>query len=241
MPLEYVHGFFRTTLGHSIDNLFLYLSAPKSALAMTSLPATYSDYFERGENGLDPLRNLVIRSATAWESEPLASLLLCCFHGRGSFNDLLAHWLKGNLTRELTTRFNRPATDYLCLIAYLDGKLVATVEMVLKPMPGRYQQGRRLDRGYYVYVSNLAVHPQYRRLGIAQRLLTRVEEVAISWRQPSVRLHVLSHNRGALKLYQSHGYRLEREELDWSNLLWPRFGGKWLMKKRLREPIRTYP
>ena len=208
---------------------------------MTSLPATsYSDYFERGENGLEPLRNLVIQSATAWESEPLASLLLCCFHGSGGFNDLLAHWLKSNLTRELTTRFNRPARDYLCLIAHLDGKLVATVEMVLKPIPVPYQQARRSDRGHYVYVSNLAVHPQYRRLGIAQRLLNRVEEVAVSWRQPSIRLHVLSHNRGALKLYQSRGYRLEREELDWSNLLWPRFGGKWLMKKSLPEPIRTY-
>lgn len=208
---------------------------------MTSLPATsYSEYFERGGNGLDPLRKLVIRSATAWESEPLASLLLCCFHGSGGFNDLLAHWLKSNLMRELTTRFNRPATDYLCLVAHLDGKLVATVEMVLKPVPVAYQRGRKADMRHYLYVSNLAVHPKYRRLGIAQRLLSRVEEVAVSWRQPSVRLHVLSHNRSALKLYQSRGYRLEREELDWSNLLWPRFGGKWLMKKRLPEPIRTY-
>jgi ribosomal protein S18 acetylase RimI-like enzyme len=208
---------------------------------MTSLPATsYSDYFERGENGPDPLLNLGIRSATSCESEPLASLLLCCFHGGDSFNDFLAHCLKSNLARELTARLNRPAKDYLCLIAQLDGKLVATVEMVLKPMPGRYQQGFSEDLRHYAYVSNLAVHPRYRRLGIAQRMLHQVEATAVGWRQPSIRLHVLNHNRGALKLYQSCGYRLEREELDWSNLLWPRFGGKWLMKKRLPEPRRTY-
>jgi ribosomal protein S18 acetylase RimI-like enzyme len=208
---------------------------------MTSLPATsYSEYFESGENGPDPLRNLVIRSATSWESEPLAGLLLSCFHGGTSLNDLLAHWLRSNLARELGTRLNRSSKDYLCLIAHLDGKLIATVEMALKPIPGHYQQGRRTDTRHYLYVSNLAVHPRYRRLGVAQRLLHRVEQVAIEWRQPAIRLHVLRHNRGALKLYQTRGYRLEREELDWSNLFWPRFGGKWLMKKRLSETIRTY-
>jgi ribosomal protein S18 acetylase RimI-like enzyme len=234
-------GFLELSLGIVLIAGPFYLSVPKSALAMTSLPATsYSDYFESGENGLDPLLNLVIRSATSWESEPLASLLLCCFHGGGSFNDFLAHCLKSNLARELTTRLNRPAKDYLCLLAYLDGKLVATVEMVLKPIPSRYQQGFSTDTRHYVYVSNLAVHPRYRRLGIAQRMLHQVEAAAVGWHQPSIRLHVLNHNRAALKLYQSCGYRLEREELDWSNLLWPRFGGKWLMKKRLPEPRRPY-
>ena len=41
------------------------------------------------------------------------------------------------------------------------------------------------------YISNLAVNPQYRRLGIAQQLLQRCEVQVRRWNYSSIALHVL--------------------------------------------------
>lgn len=69
--------------------------------------------------------------------------------------------------------------------------------------------------GYLIYrclgneaeVLNLAVHPQYRRLGIAQRLLQEFHIVARHQAVIEIHLEVARQNHAAQKLYEGFGYR----------------------------------
>jgi len=62
-----------------------------------------------------------------------------------------------------------------------------------------------LDEGY---LSNIAVHPQYRRRGIARALLRGFRDYAVSRRLAFLTLEVRAGNAAAVALYESEGYRL---------------------------------
>ena len=64
---------------------------------------------------------------------------------------------------------------------------------------GERQTGRRMG-----WITNLAVLPPYRRLGIAQGLLSQCEE---ELGLPKIRLSVRASNLPAINLYQSNGYQ----------------------------------
>jgi len=53
------------------------------------------------------------------------------------------------------------------------------------------------------WIATLCVHPDYRRRGVAERLLRLCEQ---EMQQPRIRLTVRESNQAAIKLYQSHGY-----------------------------------
>lgn len=53
------------------------------------------------------------------------------------------------------------------------------------------------------WIATVCVHPDYRRQGIADQLLDRVE---VEMGQPRVRLTVRESNTGAIALYQHRGY-----------------------------------
>jgi ribosomal protein S18 acetylase RimI-like enzyme len=67
-----------------------------------------------------------------------------------------------------------------------------------------YVKGRR-----FFLIANVAVHPDYRRQGIARRLTEQAIEFARQKGTPSTWLHVREENYGAIRLYQSLGF-LER-------------------------------
>jgi ribosomal protein S18 acetylase RimI-like enzyme len=95
-----------------------------------------------------------------------------------------------------------------------DECLVGTVEMALRSrLPWEIPS---LD---YPYLSNLAVHPEYRRLGVAQELLSNCEKTAREWGFDEIYLHVLENNHAARQLYYQAGYRLEQVDGHWSNWL----------------------
>lgn len=92
--------------------------------------------------------------------------------------------------------------------------LAGTVEMALRSrLPWQLPS---LD---YPYLSNLAVHPEYRRLGVAQELLSNCEKTAREWGFDEIYLHVLENNHAARQLYYQAGYRLEQVDGHWSNWL----------------------
>ncbi|MBP0016292.1 MAG: GNAT family N-acetyltransferase [Cyanobacteria bacterium SBLK] len=74
----------------------------------------------------------------------------------------------------------------------------------------------------YLYISNLAVSPIYRRQGIARKLLLSCEPLALQWGYQEIYLHVLERNERAKQLYLSLNYNLDRVEPHQSPWLWSR-------------------
>jgi ribosomal protein S18 acetylase RimI-like enzyme len=106
--------------------------------------------------------------------------------------------------------------------------VVGTVEVALRstyPMP--------LSNPSFPYLSNLAVHPDYRRLGIAGKLLCASEEMAASRGFPEVYLHVLDDNTAARRLYGQLGYQVQDTTPLWYCWLFRR-PRRLLLRKRLR-------
>jgi ribosomal-protein-alanine N-acetyltransferase len=63
--------------------------------------------------------------------------------------------------------------------------------------------GERRDNRQVGWVTTLAVHPKYRRQGIALALLKKCEQTLDL---PTIRLSVRVSNDPAIKLYEQHGY-----------------------------------
>jgi ribosomal protein S18 acetylase RimI-like enzyme len=91
---------------------------------------------------------------------------------------------------------------------------LGTVEISVKTPPPWQSPHTR-----YVYLSNLAVHEDARRQGVAQQLLHTSERVALDWGFQDIYLHVLENNQTARRLYLRAGYQLMRVELNLASWL----------------------
>lgn len=127
--------------------------------------------------------------------------------------------LRLGIYEDLRQRLTVPSNHYICLAAVVSqantsletsDRLIGTVELGVRslspwPMSGQTQ---------FVYISNLAVHPHYRRLGVGQQLLLSCEFIAQKWGFSDLYLHVLEDNHQAMQLYTRMGYQLK--ETQWS-------------------------
>lgn len=57
-----------------------------------------------------------------------------------------------------------------------------------------------------LHVINVATHPERRRRGVADALMTTLVETALDERRSRVLLEVRRSNRAAIKLYRAHGF-----------------------------------
>jgi ribosomal protein S18 acetylase RimI-like enzyme len=64
-------------------------------------------------------------------------------------------------------------------------------------------------------IANVAVHPDYRRLGIARELTVQAMEHARKRGAPGIRLHVREENDQALELYKSMGFVEHARRTTW--------------------------
>jgi len=69
-----------------------------------------------------------------------------------------------------------------------------------------------------LYISSLAVAPEYRRLGIARRMLLLSTRLARQLEKTQLELSVLKTNAPALQLYREFGFTV-KEERRWSFIL----------------------
>ena len=72
-------------------------------------------------------------------------------------------------------------------------------------------QEKRKGRGD-VYLSDMAVHPKFQRLGIGQLLFSSAIQVAQSQGFLEAHLHVEDVNKGAIELYRSAGFELAPDD-----------------------------
>ncbi|MBW4698419.1 MAG: GNAT family N-acetyltransferase [Aphanocapsa lilacina HA4352-LM1] len=172
---------------------------------------------------------LTVRPASAEDAGRVAAILAECFHPAEGLVGFLQPWIQASLKGELANRLRTPPAFYNCLIATVDEQPVGTIEVAMRGLPQPWWMPGFGMRDRLAYVSNLAVSNAFRRKGVARSLLIEVEHLVRRWNQATVNLHVMEHNQGALRLYRSLGYRLERSEQEW-----PFFGPrKLLLEKRL--------
>ena len=100
-----------------------------------------------------------------------------------------------------------------CLVAMQEGAIIGTIEF----SPSDFMNTPMEDIGYKrkLYIMDLAVQPRARRMGVATRLLERVEEYAIEHDYRDVYLHVEVENGMARDLYLKKGFK-EVLPLNWA-------------------------
>lgn len=101
-------------------------------------------------------------------------------------------------------------------------------------------------------IVNVAVHPDYRRRGIAKRLTEKALHFLKSWNYPSVWLQVREDNPAALRLYEGLGFQERARRTTWiaepSQKIHPDHFGAYVRSRRPNEWAlqiawlkRTYP
>jgi len=182
---------------------------------------------------------VLVRTARQQDLNRLADVLSSSFHTKEGVIGWIYPLFRMGIYEDLRNRFRTKSAHYICLVAVKqpsaassgpplgDENLVGTVEMGL-----RTQSFWQPRSSAYLYVSNLAVQHEYRRQGVAQRLLLTCERVALEWGFQELYLHVLENNFQARRLYRKAGYQIKYAE---SNLSYWFLGQprQLLMHKRL--------
>lgn len=200
-------------------------------------------YFQQEpEVNLPGSSTLQIRAAKPEDLSDLADILANSFHSRGGIAGWFYPLFRLGIYEDLRHRLQSSSPRYVCLVGIYKGSpggdnqdqlsveqeirgntvanedgdsLVGTVEMTLRsPNPWRLY-----NSSGYPYLSNLAVHSEYRRRGVARQLLLACEQIASNWGYQDLYLHVLENNLKARGLYTQLGYRLHQVDSNWACLL----------------------
>lgn len=168
-----------------------------------------------------PAHPVVIRTAVRQDVRALADVLTDSFHPPEGLMFWVQPFLRLGIYEDLRARLRANTPQYHCFTATLGttGLVIGTVEIAVRPL---YWGAYQVD---YPYISNLAVHPDYRRRGVARQLLLNCEPKALEWGFQAIYLHVLDRNRPARKLYKSLGYHTEES--------WPASGFTLWQSQRL--------
>lgn len=170
----------------------------------------------------------LVRTAKSKDTQAMSEVLANSFHSRVGLFGWAFPLLRSGIYEDLQHRLSKKRNHYACLVAVLitpetvsttgihnnHEVLVGTVELSVRslgPWP--------LDNYEYVYVSNLAVDPQYRQKGIARQLLNCCERTAQAWGFHELFLHVLENNQAAYQLYQQVGYCVHSHDWTWGSLV----------------------
>ncbi len=161
---------------------------------------------------------LLVRPATIEDAPALAMVIVNSFHRYSGIKQWFVPLLRLGIGEDLRYRLrSSPNSHHGCFVAcLLDERdteiVVGTIEVTVK-----YVQSMAIAPMKVPYISNLAVDPQYRRLGIARQLLQRCEVQVKRWNYSNIGLHVLENNAGAKELYRQCGYETQHVERQLSS------------------------
>lgn len=179
-----------------------------------------------------------VRPAKLEDVAGVADILTDSFHSREGVLGWFYPVLRLGIYEDIRNRLYSASPHHICLVAVemaakitlandsystTDSSLAGTVEMTVRSVPSGVSNSYTTDlyqsSHRYPYLSNLAVHPQYRRQGVAAQLLLSCERTALSWGFRDLYLHVLENNYQARQLYFKLGYQLHQTDNSWSTLL----------------------
>lgn len=158
-----------------------------------------------------------IRAAQIEDASELTDILADSFHSPEGLLGWTYPFLKIGIHEDLRNRLRTTTPHHICLIAaecsattanHNSDRLAAIVELSLRPK-------NPFTSERFLYISNLAVYRHYRRRGVAQQLLLKCEEIALSWKFQDLYLHVLENNYQARQLYCKLGYQLHQVDFNW--------------------------
>jgi GNAT superfamily N-acetyltransferase len=157
-----------------------------------------------------------VRAATSVDLRGISQIIADSFHSPNGFWGWAFPLLRLGIYEDLRHRLTSPAPHHLCLVAVdaepteaspATNNLAGTVELGVRFSDSWGQVAKS-----FPYLSNLAVHPDYRRQGAASDLLAGCEKIAQEWGFQDIYLHVLESNYQARQLYFKHGYRVHKVE-----------------------------
>lgn len=183
----------------------------------------------------------IVRAAQPKDLKTMAEILTDSFHPPQGMLGWLNPVLKLGIYEDLRSRLQANSTQYLCLVASvplgdrldLQEDIVGTVEISI-----RSHFAWSIPNVTYAYVSNLAVKDNYRRQGIARKLLLSCEQAAVKWGFKHISLHVLEDNHQARQLYFSSGYQLQQIEYTLGEWLFNR-SRRLLLNKEIYQAKKT--
>ena len=155
------------------------------------------------------------------------------------FTDWFYPLLRYGIMLDLSSRVSEKAPCYACLIATHPAnksQAIASLEICMRYVPikphHKFWLGHEMQQHPYIF--NLAVHPQWRRRGVAKQLLQAAEKTVQQWGFSRLHMHVLEDNQPARNLYERMGYRLYSQEGSLTYWLMgsPR---RFLLQKKLEE------
>lgn len=168
----------------------------------------------------------------------LTEVLTLSFHSREGILAWVYPILRLGIYEDLRQRLATKSQRYLCLAAVSQHPsenkevVIGTVEIGMRlrtPWP-------MATGNHILYISNLAVHPQYRRLGIGRQLLLSCESIAQQWGFSELHLHVLEDNHRARQLYHNVGYQLQEVDWNWNTLVF-RQPRRLFLRKQLQRQV----
>jgi ribosomal protein S18 acetylase RimI-like enzyme len=157
-----------------------------------------------------------IRVATTADLTGISQIIAESFHSQDGLWGWAFPLLRLGIYEDFRHRLLSAAPHHVCLVAVdttinTSNNLVGTVELGLRFNDSWRQVGRS-----FPYLSNLAVHPNYRRHGVASKLLMGCESISQEWGFKDLYLHVLENNHQARQLYFKLGYTMCKVEPNWN-------------------------
>ena len=195
------------------------------------------DYPDLSNGILPSSLNVTIRKAQSVDLNNLVEILASSFYSQSGVMRWLFPIMRLGIYEDIRQRLRSPAeSGYTCLIAVPTARatlppIVGTVEVAVRSTTPQFFRSNP-----YPYLSNLAVHPNFRRQGVALKLLRTCERTVIEQGYRAIYLHVLESNHAARQLYLKAGYEIYSADPLWCS--------RFLKRPRrllLRKPLTTAP
>ena len=163
----------------------------------------------------------IIRRASINDISQISELLTLSFNNFNDFTYWIYPLFKLGVCQDLRGRLQSPDNpetkpNSCCLVAVSISKIgkeiqqsvVGTAELSFPSTSCWYSNKK------YAYISNLAVNKNYRRQGIASKLLLQCELIAQQKSFAQIYLHVLTNNKIGQQLYLKNGYDIKQVETN---------------------------